>query len=126
MKHKALRILIADEHPGQLLWIERLLNRFDYYRIAPIRTFGELVQLTSNPDDRFDWLIVNQALVRAHGADVADFCRRRPHIAHTLVYETLPTVCDLLFECPLPIGGWTVEQDKQRVGDATEKNNDDG
>ncbi|KAF1030674.1 MAG: hypothetical protein GAK37_01190 [Pseudomonas sp.] len=112
MTHKALRILIADEHSGQLFWIERLLNRLGCYRIAPIRTFEDLVQLTSNPGDRFDWLIVNQALARPYGVDLNVFCRVRPHIAHTLIYETLPGVCDLPIECPLPMG--------ERAGRATE------
>lgn len=103
MSHKALRILIADADPGQLLWIERLLNRFDYYRIAPIRTFEDLVQLTGNPGMQFDWLIVNQALARPYGVDLNAFCRARPHIAHALIYETLPRVSDLLITCPLPL-----------------------
>jgi hypothetical protein len=104
MSHKALRILIADEDPGKLLWIERLLNRFDYYRIAPIRTFGDLVQLTSNPGMQFDWLIVNQALASPYGVDLNAFCRARPHIAHALIYETLSGVSDLLIKCPLQLG----------------------
>ncbi|EZP32981.1 hypothetical protein [Pseudomonas sp. RIT288] len=86
MSDKKLRILLADERHEQLLHIEKQLNRLDYYRIAPIRTFDELMLLTSNATQTFDLLIVNKTLGVPHGIDMQQFCRARPHIRHVLIY----------------------------------------
>lgn len=88
MINKALRILIADQRVDQMLSIEKLLNGFGYYRVAPLRTFDELALLTSPPCESVDLLIVNKALALPYGVELHDFCRARPHIRHALFYES--------------------------------------
>ncbi|PWY53224.1 chemotaxis protein CheY [Pseudomonas sp. RW409] len=100
MTNKALRILIADERHEQLLHIEKLLNRLDYYRIAPIRTFDELALLTSGPQPSFDLLIVNKALALPHGVDMQQFCRARPQIRHALFYDSPAPSLELMLHSP--------------------------
>lgn len=99
MTNKALRILIADERHDQLLRIEKLLNRLDYYRIAPVRTFEELSLLTSAPHESFDLLIVNKALASSYGIDMSKFCRGRRQILHALVYESPAAPLALCLDC---------------------------
>ncbi|SDZ66973.1 hypothetical protein [Pseudomonas sp. NFIX28] len=100
MTNKALRILIADERHEQLLHIEKLLNRLDYYRIAPIRTFDELALLTSGPQPSFDLLIANKALALPYGIDMRQFCRARPHICHALFYDSPEPSLELMLHSP--------------------------
>jgi len=100
MTDKKLRILIADERHEQLLHIEKLLNRLDYYRIAPIRTFDELVLLTGSATESFDLLIVNKALGVPYGIDMRQFCRARPHIRHALFYDSPEPLLELMLHSP--------------------------
>ncbi|WMI98139.1 chemotaxis protein CheY [Pseudomonas chlororaphis subsp. aurantiaca] len=100
MTNKALRILIADECHEQLLHIEKLLNRLDYYRIAPIRTFDELALLTGGPQPSFDLLIVNKALALPHGIDMQQFCRTRPQIRNALFYDSPEPSLELMPRSP--------------------------
>lgn len=102
MTNKALRILIAEEDHDQLLCIEKQLNRFGYYCVAPVRTFVELVRLTSHPQERVDLLIMNRELTLPHGVFPSDFCRVRPHIVNTLFYEGRPNAYELVIECQIP------------------------
>lgn len=98
MINKTLRILIADEQHSQLLHIEKQLNGLGYYRIAPVRTFDELVQLTSTPNELFNLVIVNKALALPYGVDIAEFCRTRPQIQHALFYENQTKTLELTLE----------------------------
>lgn len=102
MINKALRILIADEDREQLRLIERQLNRFGYYRIAPVRTFDELIQLTSNPCEQIDLLILNKFLTSRHGVGSVDFCQMRENIVQTLIYESMPVVFELVLKYQFP------------------------
>ncbi|CAM3359397.1 hypothetical protein [Pseudomonas fluorescens] len=99
MIDKTLRILIADEHHSQLLHIEKLLNGLGYFRVAPVRTFDELVQLTSTPNELFNLVIVNKALALPYGVDIAEFCRTQTQIQHALFYENQTTMLELSLEC---------------------------
>lgn len=96
MTDKTLRILIADEHHEQLLHIERQLNRLDYYRIAPIRTFDELALLTGIASESFDLLIVNKALALSQGIGMQQFCGMRPNIRHVLFYQSPTPALELM------------------------------
>lgn len=98
MTNKTLRILIADDQLSQMLNIEKQLNGLGYFRIVPVRTFHELVQLTSNPCELFDLIIVNKDLALAYGTDMAEFCRERPQVQHALFYDRATKVLDLTLE----------------------------
>lgn len=88
MPDKALRILIADEHPTQLLQLEKMLNGMGYYRIAPVRTFEELQHLVQNALQPFNLLIGNIDLASHAGVDLERFCRVHAQIQHALLYES--------------------------------------
>ncbi len=88
MSNKKMRILIVEEKLSRIIHIEKLLNRLNYYRIAPVQTFEELLTLTACASEPFDLLIMNkQFSVRAR-VDVEAFCRARTQILNTLVYES--------------------------------------
>ncbi|WP_454867166.1 histidine kinase [Pseudomonas lini] len=88
MSNKALRILIADENGDRLIQVEKLLNRLNYYRIAPVSSFDELRTLTQYAIEPFDLLIANKDLSVKKGVDLAEFCQGAPQIHHVLIYES--------------------------------------
>lgn len=88
MSNKTLRILIADEDDAQLIQVEKLLNRLNYYRIAPVSSFDELRALTQYPVEPFDLLIANKDLSVKKGIDLAEYCQDAPQIHHVLIYES--------------------------------------
>ncbi len=88
MPNKALRILIADEHPMQLLQLEKMLNAMGYYRIAPVHSFDELQRLVQNALQPFNLLIGNIDLASHAGVDLERFCRVHAQIQHALLYES--------------------------------------
>jgi hypothetical protein len=88
MSNKALRILIADENDARLIQVEKLLNRLNYYRIAPVSSFDELRTLTHYAIEPFDLLIANKDLSVKKGVDLAAFCQETPQIHHALIYES--------------------------------------
>lgn len=83
-----LRIFIAEKHFETSLTIERMLNFLGYYRIAPIKSFEELLTLTDSAFESVDLLIVNTTLASSYNFDLAELSRIRPHILHVLCYET--------------------------------------
>ncbi|QCI13692.1 histidine kinase [Pseudomonas putida] len=96
MTNKSLRILIAEEHPGQRLQLEKMLNRLGYYRIAPVESFEELQRLVQCALQPFNLLLGSIELGTHAGVDMARFCRVNAQIQHALLYHpqhvTVPAV----------------------------------
>ncbi|QXI36940.1 histidine kinase [Pseudomonas xantholysinigenes] len=88
MPNKAMRILIADEHPEQRLQLERMLNALGYYRIAPVESFDDLQRLVHSALQPFNLLIGNIELASHAGVDLARFCRVSTQIQHALLYQS--------------------------------------
>lgn len=88
MPNKSMRILIADEHPGQRLQLERMLNGLGYYRIAPVESFDDLQRLVQSALHPFQLLVGNIELGSHAGVDLARFCRVSPQIQHVLLYHS--------------------------------------
>ncbi|TFF40481.1 histidine kinase [Pseudomonas sp. RIT623] len=87
MPNKAMRILIADEHPEQRLQLEKMLNGLGYYRIAPVDSFDDLQRLVHSALQPFNLLIGNIELASHAGVDLARFCRVSSQIQHALLYH---------------------------------------
>ncbi|MDF2490383.1 MAG: hisitidine kinase [Pseudomonas sp.] len=88
MPNKSMRILIADEHPSQLLQLEKMLNGLGYYRIAPVECFEDLQRLVQGALQPFNLLIGNIDLATHAGVDLARFCRVSAQIQHALLYHS--------------------------------------
>ncbi|KIU47917.1 MULTISPECIES: response regulator [Pseudomonas] len=88
MPNKSMRILIADEHPSQLLQLEKMLNGLGYYRIAPVESFVELQRLVQAALQPFNLLIGNIDLASHAGVDMARFCKASLPIQHALLYHS--------------------------------------
>jgi len=86
VSNKALRILIADEQHFHRMKIERLFNQLDYYRIAPVRTLNEMLNLTEYGCEPFDLVLINAALADA-ALDLRGFFRNHPGVRHAWVYN---------------------------------------
>lgn len=96
MPNKSMRILIADEHPMQLLQLEKMLNGMGYFRIAPVESFEDLQRLVQSALQPFNLLVGNIDLASHVGVDLDRFCRVNPQIQHALLYESqhlkVPTI----------------------------------
>ncbi|MEE1886350.1 histidine kinase [Pseudomonas carassii] len=88
MPNKSMRILIADEHPGQRLQLEKMLNGLGYYRIAPVESFDDLQRLVHSALEPFNLLVGNIELASHAGVDLARFCRVSSQIQHALLYHS--------------------------------------
>ncbi|CAG8871190.1 hypothetical protein PS627_04348 [Pseudomonas fluorescens] len=88
MPNKSMRILIADEHPSQLLQLEKMLNSLGYYRIAPVECFEDLQRLVQGALQPFNLLIGNIDLATHCGVDLARFCRVSTQVQHALLYHS--------------------------------------
>lgn len=86
MPNKALRILIADEQHFQRMRIERLFNRLDYYRVAPVQDLAELLTLVEYGSEPFDLVVINASLA-GEGFDLPDFFLDNPQVHHVLIYD---------------------------------------
>jgi len=88
MPNKSLRILIADEHPMQLLQLEKMLNGMGYFRIAPVESFEDLQRLVLSALQPFNLLVGNIDLASHAGVDLERFCRVNQQIQHALLYQS--------------------------------------
>lgn len=86
MPNKALRILIADEQHFQRMRIERLFNRLDYYRVAPVRDLAELLTLVEYGSEPFDLVVINASLA-GEAFDLPGFVLDNPQVRHALIYD---------------------------------------
>ena len=59
MINKSLRILIADPQHFHRMKIERLFNRLDYFRVAPVQSLLELLTLVDYGCEPFDAVVIN-------------------------------------------------------------------
>lgn len=88
MPDKSLRILIADEHPMQLMQLEKMLNGMGYYRIAPVESFEDLQRLVQGALQPFNLLVGNIDLASHVGVDLERYCQVNSQIQHALLYES--------------------------------------
>ncbi|WP_434984397.1 response regulator [Pseudomonas protegens] len=86
MPNKAMRILIADKQHFHSMQIERELNRYGYYRIAPVHSLDELLRLVEYASEAFDLLIINASLPIPRTFDLLTFCRNNSQLKHALIY----------------------------------------
>ncbi|MDR9749998.1 response regulator [Pseudomonas sp. SZMC_28357] len=85
MSNKALRILIADEQHFHRMYIERLFNQLDYFRVAPVTTLAEMLTLIEYASESFDLVVINAAMA-GDAFDLQGFFRAHGHVRHALVY----------------------------------------
>lgn len=87
MHTPSLRILIVEEEPLQRLAIEKLFNKYGYYRVAPVGSFKELLAIIYHAAVPFDLVVINTALVSESDSCLEDFCLQCPSIRNALIYE---------------------------------------
>ena|SRR5471032_1584417 len=88
-----IRVLVADNRLEQRTVVEKSLRALGYFRVCPVATVGELIQLSHySPKvyDRFDLLIVNADLIQAAGLTIEKFCVNNSRFRHVLVYDNGP------------------------------------
>ncbi|MBV4474168.1 chemotaxis protein CheY [Pseudomonas botevensis] len=86
MINKTLRILIADPQHFHRMKIERMFNRLDYYRIAPVQSLDELLMLIDYSCEPFDGVVVNADLA-ANRLNLHEFLLDSLHVRHALIYN---------------------------------------
>src|SRR5437868_539077 len=87
MLNKTLRILIADEQHFHRMKIERMLNEFGYFRIAPVHCVEELLTLVEYGSEPFDLVMINASLVAEVDLDLLAFCGDNQQIHHGFIYD---------------------------------------
>jgi len=85
MADKTLRILIADTRHFHRMKIERMFNALDYYRIAPVQNFTELLTLIDYGCEPFDVLVTDFQLAGGM-PDLHGFLFDLAQVRHALVY----------------------------------------
>ncbi|WP_085711976.1 MULTISPECIES: chemotaxis protein CheY [unclassified Pseudomonas] len=85
MADKTLRILIADTRHFHRMKIERMFNALDYYRIAPVQNFTELLTLIDYGREPFDVLVTDSQLAGGM-PDLHGFLFDLAQVRHALVY----------------------------------------
>jgi DNA-binding NarL/FixJ family response regulator len=86
LSNKALRILIADEQHFHRMKVERLFNQLGYYRIGPVHSLEELLNLVDYGCEPFDLVVINAAL-GGEVLNLLDFLRDSPQVQHALIYH---------------------------------------
>ena len=94
MPNKALRILIADEQHFHRMKIERGLNQLGYYRIAPVHSLAELLNVVEYGCEAFDLVIFNAGLTVGTGLDPLAFCQDNLQIRQEAVVQALEVSCE--------------------------------
>ncbi|MCX2541508.1 chemotaxis protein CheY [Pseudomonas sp. COW5] len=85
MADKTLRILIADTRHFHRMKIERMFNALDYYRIAPVQNFTELLSLIDYGCEPFEVLVTDSQLAGGM-PDLHGFLFDLAQVRHALVY----------------------------------------
>ena len=86
MPTKSLRILIADDDPGQALKMEKALNILGYYRIAPLYQGEALVSLKAAKANEYDVLLISQKMAGGGIVDEAEYRKENSQFRHVLIY----------------------------------------
>ncbi|EJN31488.1 hypothetical protein PMI35_01336 [Pseudomonas sp. GM78] len=86
MPSKSLRILIADNQHFNRMKIERLFNQLDYFRVAPVQSLEELLNLVEYGCEPFDLLVINAGLAQGK-LNLLDFCLDNEQLAHALIFD---------------------------------------
>ncbi|MGE8484672.1 response regulator [Pseudomonas sp. FP1740] len=94
MLNKALRILIADEQHFHRLKTERLFNQLGYYRVAPVQSLADMLNLVEYGCEPFDLVVINASLA-AGALDLSGFFRDNHQVRHALIYDDHAALPDL-------------------------------
>ena len=86
MINKALRILIADEQHFHRMKTERLFNRLDYFRVAPVHSLAEMLPLIEYSSEPFDLVVINASLAKG-ALDLPGFFLDNHLVHHALIYD---------------------------------------
>ena len=86
MPNKSLRILIADKQHFNRMKIERLFNQLGYFRVAPVHSLEELLNLVEYGCEPFDLLVINAGMADGK-LDLLDFCLHNRQVAHALIFD---------------------------------------
>lgn len=80
MPNKSLRILIADKQHFNRMKIERLFNQLGYFRVAPVHSLEELLNLVEYGCEPFDLLVINASMADGK-LNLLDFCLDNRQVA---------------------------------------------
>lgn len=87
MPNPALRILVVDPVHAHRFFIEKMLNWSGYYRVAPLATLGEALDIMDGGLGHIDVLIISSDLAVGVGLDLEALCQEYPVVGHAIVYH---------------------------------------
>lgn len=86
LPNKSLRILIADKQHFNRMKIERLFNQLGYFRVAPVHSLEELLNLVEYGCEPFDLLVINASMADGK-LNLLDFCLDNRQVARALIFD---------------------------------------
>lgn len=81
------RIIILDDQFSRRLSIEKSLNSLGYYRIVPLSSINDLINVLKYAVIPFDFLIINRSIINEFDLIIHDLCRNNPYILNALIYD---------------------------------------
>lgn len=94
MADPRLRILLVDQVLPRRLSIEKALNTLGYWRIAPVSSLEEMLNIIERAVMPFELLVINEAVLYESGINLQQLIHDYPVIKNSLAYkdEELPVL----------------------------------
>jgi hypothetical protein len=84
---KQWRVLIGEAQQAQALDIERAFNQLGYYRVMPLRSFAQVLNVLDYSPEPIDLLLINRNLFDGATSELYEFCSEHRQINHALIYD---------------------------------------
>ena len=90
MPGSALRILLVEDHPFQLLATQCLLKSFGFEQLTLAENAEQAIRLMSKATRPFDLMLCDQCLPDLPGLELVEIAGRRGFIAGAILLSGLP------------------------------------
>ncbi|MPQ82689.1 response regulator [Pseudomonas sp. MAFF 730085] len=90
MPRTALRILLVEDHPFQLLATQCLLKTFGFEQLTLAEDAEQAIRLMSEATRPFDLMLCDQCLPDLEGLELVEIASRRHFIINAILLSGLP------------------------------------
>ncbi|AUG06694.1 response regulator [Pseudomonas sp. S09G 359] len=92
MPSNALRILLVEDHPFQLIATQCLLRSFGFEQLCPAENAEQAIRLMTLAETPFDIILCDQCLPDLPGLELIEIASRRHFIRAAILLSGLPEV----------------------------------
>ena len=90
MPSNALRILLVEDHPFQLIATQCLLRSFGFEQLSPAENAEQAIRLMTLAEPPFDIILCDQCLPDLPGLELIEIASRRHFIRAAILLSGLP------------------------------------